>query len=129
EAFRRTVSAFEGSVAIGAISAAHPQRLLLALRGSGQGMFVGYGDDCFIVASEPYGVIEETATYLRLDGERGGELVVLDGDQAGDAAGVRRISYDGRDHPVAEGELTRASITTRDIDRGDAPHFLLKEIG
>ena len=129
EAFRRTVSAFEGSVAIGAISAAHPQRLLLALRGSGQGMYVGYGDDCFIVASEPYGVVEETATYLRLDGERGGEIVVLDGDQAGDAAGVRRISYDGRDLPVAASELTRASITTRDIDRGEAPHFLLKEIG
>jgi glucosamine--fructose-6-phosphate aminotransferase (isomerizing) len=129
EAFRRTVSAFEGSVAIGAISAAHPERLLLALRGSGQGMYIGYGDDCFIVASEPYGVVEETATYLRLDGERGGEIVVLDGAHAGDPAGVRRISYDGHELPVAERELIHASITTRDIDRGDAPHFLLKEIG
>jgi glucosamine--fructose-6-phosphate aminotransferase (isomerizing) len=129
EAFRRTVGGFEGSVAIGAISAAHPQHLLLALRGSGQGMYVGLADDCFIVASEPYGVVEETATYLRLDGERGGEIVVLDGDRAGDPAGVRRMSYDGHELPVATGELITASITTRDIDRGDAPHFLLKEIG
>ena len=41
EAFRRTVSAFEGSVAIGAAAAAEPGRLLLALNGSGQGVYVG----------------------------------------------------------------------------------------
>jgi glucosamine--fructose-6-phosphate aminotransferase (isomerizing) len=30
--------------------------------------------------------------------------------------------------PVGEGDLTDGQITTRDIDRGDFPHFLLKEI-
>ncbi len=30
--------------------------------------------------------------------------------------------------PVEESELIAASITTRDIDRGDYPHFLLKEM-
>ena len=40
-------------------SAADPDRLLLALRGSGQALYVGLGDDCFVVASEPYGVVEE----------------------------------------------------------------------
>jgi glutamine---fructose-6-phosphate transaminase (isomerizing) len=29
---------------------------------------------------------------------------------------------------VTEGDLVHAEITTRDIDRGDNPHFLLKEI-
>ena len=56
-----------------------PSQLLLALRGSGQGLYVGLADDCFIVASEPYGVVEETARYVRMDGEHGGEIVVLDG--------------------------------------------------
>jgi len=129
EAFRRTVAASEGSVAIGAVSAAHPDRLLLALRGSGQGVYVGLGDDCFIAASEPYGVVEEADRYLRLDGEHGGEILVLGSELAGEPGGVRRIGYDGRELPIAEHEWITAPITTRDIDRGTATHFLLKEIG
>ncbi len=129
EAFRRTVSAFEGSVAIGAMSADEPDTLMLALQGSGQGLYVGFADDCYIVASEPYGVVEETDNYLRLDGEHGGEIVVLNADTAGDPGRVRRLRYDGADLPVSSSEIITAEVTTRDIDRGDAPHFLLKEIG
>ena len=69
EAFRRTVSTFEGSVAIGAASAAEPGQVLLALRGSGQGLYVGLAEDLTIVASEPYGLVEVTDRYLRMDGE------------------------------------------------------------
>ena len=129
EAFRRTVSAFEGSVAIGAMSAAHPDQMLLALRGSGQGLYVGLADDCFIVASEPYGVVEETDRYVRMDGEAGGEVVVLDAGAAGEVEGITRLGYDGAALPVTAGDVVTAEVTTRDIDRGDAPHFLLKEIG
>ena len=60
EAFRRTVSTFEGSVAIGAASAAAPGQVLLALRGSGQGLYVGLAEDLTVVASEPYGLVEVT---------------------------------------------------------------------
>ena len=70
EAFRRTVSTFDGSVAIAAASAAAPGQVLLALRGSGQGLYVGLAEDLTIVASEPYGLVEVTDTYLRMDGER-----------------------------------------------------------
>ena len=62
EAFRAHGAALEGSVAIGASAAAAPDQLLLALRGSGQALYVGLAEDAFIVASEPYGVVEETAT-------------------------------------------------------------------
>ncbi len=128
EAFRRTVSMFEGSVAIGAMAAASPSTLLLALRGSGQGLYVGLADDCYIVASEPYGVVEETATYVRMDGEDGGEIIAIDADVAGELDGIRRYAYDGTSTPVEPGDVVTAEVTTRDIDRGDAPHFLLKEI-
>ena len=128
EAFRRTVGAFEGSVAIGAAIADSPSKLYLALRGSGQGLYVGLADDCFIVASEPYGVVEETARYVRMDGESGGEIMVLDGSGAGDLAGITRYGYDGSEIPVGENDIVSAEVTTRDIDRGSAPHFLLKEI-
>jgi glucosamine--fructose-6-phosphate aminotransferase (isomerizing) len=128
EAFRRTVASFEGSVAIGAISADRPSTLLLALRGSGQGLYVGLADDCYIVASEPYGVVEETVDYVRMDGEQGGEIVAVDAAAAGELSGLTRLSYDGSEQPVSDDEVIRAEVTTRDIDRGDAPHYLLKEI-
>jgi glutamine---fructose-6-phosphate transaminase (isomerizing) len=69
EAFLETVAHLEGSVAIAATAADSPGRLHLALRGSGQALYVGLAEDAFIVASEPYGVVEETPTYLRMDGE------------------------------------------------------------
>lgn len=138
EAFRRSVASFEGSVAIGAAATDQPDRLMFALRGSGQGLFVGLAEDLFIVASEPYGLVEETSTYFRLDGEgtstssltdSKGQIVVLDGALAGDLSGVTRLAYDGTVLPISSNELVTAEVTTRDIDRGDAPHFLLKEIG
>ncbi|MGH9119538.1 MAG: SIS domain-containing protein [Acidimicrobiales bacterium] len=138
EAFRRTVAGFEGSVAIGAQAVVAPEQLMLALRGSGQALYVGLADDAFIVASEPYGLVEETPIYLRMDGETPaslenptasrGQILLLDGDRAGSLDGIRRIAYDGTELPVTEGDLTSAQITTRDIDRGPYSHFLLKEI-
>ncbi len=131
EAFRRSVTSFEGSVAIAAAATDDPERLLLALHGSGQGLFVGLAEDLFIVASEPYGLVEETSRYFRLDGEGAGagQIVVLDGRRAGELEGVERIGYDGSSIPVDETSLITAEVTTRDLDRGDSPHFLLKEIG
>ena len=139
EAFRRTVAAFEGSVAIAAASTREPKRLALSLRGSGQALYVGVGEDTFVVASEPYGVIEECDRYLRMDGETPGnpqnpsasrgQVVVLDSDRAGELAGMTRVAYDGTPLPLADKNLARAAVTTRDIDRGEFRHFLLKEIG
>ena len=129
DAFRATVASFEGSVVVSAQVAAAPDRLLLAQRGSGQGLYVGLAEDAFVVASEPYGLVEETSTYLRLDGEAtGGQIAVLDAAGAGTIEGISRFAYDGRPVPVADGERCEAEITTRDIDRRGYPHFLLKEI-
>lgn len=136
DGFREAVAGFDGSVAVAACAAATGQDLLLALRGSGQGLFVGLAEDAFVVASEPYGVVEETARYLRMDGEspqgasgEAGQVVVLRAGSAGELAGVERFAYDGTPLPVGEEEVQVAEVTTRDIDRGDAPHFFLKEVG
>ncbi len=135
EAFRRTVASFEGSVAIAAAAADQPQQLFLALRGSGQALYVGLADDLFVVASEPYGVVEETSRYVRMDGESmsddgsRGQVFVLDGRFAGTLDGITRLAYDGTPLPLSDDDVAVAQVTTRDIDRGDAPHFLLKEIG
>ena len=134
EAFRRTVAEFEGSVAIAAAAADRPDQLFLALRGSGQALYVGMNDDHFIVASEPYGVVEETTRFVRMDGESlspsgsRGQVFVLDGTKAGQLDGLRRLAYDGGELPLTESDIATAQVTTRDIDRGDSPHYLLKEI-
>lgn len=137
EAFRVTVATFEGSVAIAAACAEQPNTVLLALRGSGQGLYVGLAEDRFIVASEAYGVVEETMQYVRMDGETPadigvpasrGQLVVLDGDRAGELAGVRLMTYGGSDISLDDSDVVQAEVTTRDIDRGAYKHFLLKEI-
>ena len=139
EAFRRTVATFEGSVAIAASTATAPQRLQLALRGSGQALYIGLAEDAYIVASEPYGVVEETSRYVRMDGETPGnpdnpnasrgQIIELDSENAGTAAGMLRRAYDGTDLEVTDDAVFTAEITTRDIDRGDSPHYLLKELG
>ncbi|NCY17060.1 MAG: SIS domain-containing protein, partial [Actinobacteria bacterium] len=138
DAFRDTVNQLEGSVAIAASTATDAADLMLALRGSGQAIYIGLAEDAYIVASEPYGVVEETAQYLRLDGDvpadpgnpaSRGQIVLLRGAAAGGLDGIARWAYDGSAVVVAEEDLDLAQITTRDIDRGDAPHFLLKEIG
>ena len=138
EAFRGTVSEFEGSLAVGTLCGDDPNRLYLAIKGSGQGLYVGLADHAFVVASEPYGLVEETSTYLRLDGEATvgpdrpgvatGQIAVLDARRAGDLGGIERCGLDGSPLPLDREELERAEITTRDIDRGEFPHFLLKEI-
>jgi glucosamine--fructose-6-phosphate aminotransferase (isomerizing) len=138
QAFLNAVTQFEGSVAIGYCAADEPDNMYLALYGSGQGLYVGLAEDRFIVASEPYGTVEETVHFIRLDGETPlvadqpstrGQVVQLLGNAAGTLDGVRMFSYDGTPIPLTQNVVATAEVTTRDIDRGDSPHFLLKEIG
>ena len=137
DAFRQTVAEFEGSVAIAAASATAPDKLLLALHGSGQGLCIGLAEDRFIVASEPYGVVEETLNYVRMDGEAladvdnpssRGQVVALSGENAGELSGIELVSYDGRRLALSQDKVLTAEITTRDINRGEHKHFLAKEI-
>jgi glucosamine--fructose-6-phosphate aminotransferase (isomerizing) len=138
EAVRRTVAQFEGSVAIGISTSVSPGDVHLALRGSGQGVFVGQAEDCFVVASEPYGIVEDSVAYVRMDGETPanpenptasrGQIIRVSGALAGDRAGLHRLAYDGTPLPIDDSEWSTPEVTTRDIDRGDFAHYLLKEI-
>ncbi len=129
DAFRRTVAQLQGSVAIAASAADTPDEVQLALRGSGQGLYVGLAEDAFVVASEAYGLVEETADYVRMDGETtGGVTVTIGRGNAGCLEGVAAVRYDGRPIPLDADDVRTAEITTRDIDRRHFPHFLLKEI-
>ena len=118
-----------------------PADLLLALRGSGQALYVGLADDAYLVASEPYGLVEECDTLPPPGRRDAGRPSATRSAAAGQVVAPRRRrrpapsrasprwTYDGtrrcRSPPPS---CSRAEITTRDIDRGDHPHFLLKEI-
>jgi glutamine---fructose-6-phosphate transaminase (isomerizing) len=129
EAFRAAVANLQGSVAVAASAAASPDRLHLALAGSGQSLYVGLAEDAFVVASEPYGVVEETGHYVRMDGDRsGGEVLVLTRAGAGTAAGMTRVRYTGAVVPVRDEDVVAAEIRTRDVDRRGFDHFLIKEL-
>ncbi len=137
EAFRRAVSSFEGSHAIAMTSNLEPGKIYLALRGSGQSLFVGIADSQYIFASEVYGLIEGTPVFIKMDGERPrvegdpasqGQIFILSNDKGAGLAGVEAISYDGHSIRITDKDLKTAEITTRDIDRGLHRHYLIKEI-
>ena len=137
EAFRLAVNDFEGSHAIAMTSNAEPGRIFLALKGSGQAIYIGITPDRYLFSSELYGLVEETPFFVKMDGEKAsdpekpearGQIAVLDQDSAGGAAGIRMLRYDGTPLPVGEDAVMRAEMTTRDIDRGAYPHYFLKEI-
>ena len=94
EAFRATVAGLDGSLAIGAQLDVAPNELFLSLRGSGQALYVGLAEDAFVVASEPYGLVEETSAYVRMDGETPGRS----GARVGHSRSGRRARHRARGH-------------------------------
>jgi glutamine---fructose-6-phosphate transaminase (isomerizing) len=137
ESFRRAVGDFEGSHAIAMVSDAEPGKIFLGLRGSGQSIYVGITPEKYLFSSELYGLVEETPSFVKMDGERParpdrpeatGQIFVLDQDAPGGIEGITALYYDGTPLRLGERDVRKAEITTRDIDRGDYPHFFLKEI-
>jgi glucosamine--fructose-6-phosphate aminotransferase (isomerizing) len=130
EAFRLAVSDFEGSHAIAMTSDLEPGRVFLALKGSGQSIYVGICEDKYIYSSELYGLVEGTPRFVKMDGESdgGGQIFILQGTPRGGLSGIQALYYDGTPLSLTENDEKRAEITTRDIDRGPHPHFFLKEI-
>jgi glucosamine--fructose-6-phosphate aminotransferase (isomerizing) len=127
EAVRAAFDLFEGSMAIGVMAAGRPGEVCFAQKGSGQGLFFGLSAEGVAVASEMYGVVPLTPDYVKAEGERSERGEVFRLRQA--PARVEIELAGGRSRgPVPAGRRRRAQITTRDINRGDSPHFLLKEI-
>jgi glucosamine--fructose-6-phosphate aminotransferase (isomerizing) len=128
DAFLLAVNDFEGSHAIAMTSNLEPGKMFLALKGSGQSIYVGIGADQYMFSSELYGLVEVTPRFLNMSGERGdGQIFILD-QNSGGIKGVSASFYDGTPIQMKDEALQEAEITTRDIDRGSYPHYFLKEI-
>lgn len=132
EAFRLALNDFEGSHAIAMTSNLEPDKMFLALKGSGQAIYVGINTDQYMFSSELYGLVEVMPRFIKMkgeadDGKTVGQMFVLDQGRGG-IQGITATFYDGTSLQLTEQDLMSAEITTRDIDRSDYPHYFLKEI-
>ncbi|HUT44016.1 MAG TPA: SIS domain-containing protein, partial [Desulfobacterales bacterium] len=137
EAFRLAVNDFEGSHAISMHTDLAPGRLFLAQKGSGQSIFIGLADNHYMPVSEVYGFIEETQSFIKMDGETvaegvegdtQGQIFILSQKSGGGIEGIQAMFYDGTPVELGEKDIKHTKITSRDIDRQKFPHYFLKEI-
>ncbi|MDY6903852.1 MAG: SIS domain-containing protein [Thermodesulfobacteriota bacterium] len=135
EAFRLAVSDFTGAHAISMQTNLAPGKMFFAQKGSGQALFIGMAPDHYIVASELYGVVEETNRFVKMNAsgriEQGedapGQIVIL--DQNGKSAGdMQAFYYDGSPAIFDDSLVKTTAITSRDVDRQGFTHYFLKEI-
>jgi len=137
EAFRLAVNDFEGSHAISMHTDLAPGMLFLAQKGSGQSIFIGLADNHYMPVSEVYGFIEETQSFIKMDGEivaegvdgnTQGQIFTLSQKSDGGIEGIQAMFYDGTPVQLGEKDIKHTEITSRDIDRQKFPHYFLKEI-
>ncbi len=137
ESIRLAVNNFKGSHAIIVQTDMAPGKIFLAQKGSGQTLFVGLSEEYYMPTSEVYGFVEETASFLKMDGEKQvegvhgmtqGQIFELNQDSEGGLNGIRACYYDGTPIQLSQEDIKETEITSRDIDRQDFPHYLLKEI-
>ena len=137
EAFRLALNDFEGSHAIAMESNLEPDKVFLALRGSGQSLYIGICDNQYMFSSELYGLVETTPHFIKMNGEHEriegknrtrGQIFVLNTHNKERSEGIAAFYYDGYPLDIQATGFKDAEITTRDIDRKGYEHYLLKEI-
>ena len=114
EAVRAAAAELEGAFAIGVLSAADPERLIAARRGSP--LVVGVTPDAVYLASDAAALLPFTQDMLFLH----------DGDVAELRIGAVRV-VDAAGRPV-ERPLQRSSLSAAATERGAYRHYMQKEI-
>lgn len=126
--------AFEGSMAIGVQADDDPQTLVLAVKGGGQGLYVGLSPFGYMVASEIFGLVARSNRYLSLEKLAGDEIksrgavVRVDGRAGGALDGVVLVEPDGSTRAVSESDVLVAELTTRDVALRGYDRYLEKEL-
>ncbi len=115
EAIRVAMNQVVGAYAIVVISEAYPDSLFLARKGSP--LVIGIGEGEFFVASDASPIVEYTPNVVYLDDE---EIAVISRD------GSLRIKTI-RNHEKTP-YVQKLEFQLAEIEKGDYPHFMLKEI-
>ncbi|RLD18536.1 MAG: glutamine--fructose-6-phosphate transaminase (isomerizing) [Caldiserica bacterium] len=114
EATRKTVKLLKGAFAICVISEKEPDKIVVARFGSP--LIVGIGKDENFVASDVPALLPHTKSFVYL---KDSEMAVLYKDK------VLFFDFDGN---KIEKKIERASVEIYDVDKGDYPYYMLKEI-
>ncbi len=113
-AVRSALAEVQGTYGLAVLAADRPDLLVAARKGSP--LLVGMGDGEFLVASDATAVVQSTDRVIYLED---GEMAVITPD------GVRTATPDNV--PVDK-QVSRIEMTLEQIELGDYPHYMLKEI-
>ena len=113
-AVQSTIKDLEGAFALGVISRDEPGRLIAARRGSP--LVIGLGEGEMMIASDVAALVAETRKFIFLE----------DGDVADITADG--VCIYGEDGARVERELKLSELTLDAADKGEYPHYMLKEI-
>jgi len=113
-AVQKTISCLEGAYALAIISAAHPQTLIAARKGSPLILGLGLGEN--FVASDVLALRQVTDRFIYLED---GDIAVLNCEQINiyDATGVK-----------VNREVIQSNVGLETADKGEYRHFMHKEI-
>lgn len=115
EAVRAALQEVVGAYGIVALCADEPDTLVAARLGSP--LVLGVGEDEYLVASDAAPLVEYTRNVVYLEE---GELVKI----GRDGYTVRQI----RNDQIVSKQVTRIDLSIEEIEKGEFPHFMLKEI-
>ncbi len=113
-AVQSTINDLEGAFSLGVISKNEPGRLIATRRGSP--LVIGLADGEMMIASDVAALVSETKKFIFLE----------DGDVADISADGMNV-FDQQGVKI-ERQVKMSSITLDATDKGDYPHYMLKEI-
>ena len=114
DAVTRTVAELEGAYALAVVSEAEPERIILAREGCP--VVIGLGEGENFVASDIAALLPQTRRFIFLE--------------EGDVAEVTResVRITDRSGAAVERKLHESELSADAADKGQYPHFMLKEI-
>ncbi len=115
EAVHYALPQVEGAYAMGVIEKGNPNVLIAARKGSP--LVIGVGDDEFLLGSDASPIIEYTNRVVYLDDE---EVTRVERNKNLE---IRNLS-----NVIVEHEVSELKLSLSEIEKGDYPHFMLKEI-